>query len=136
MARVRTITQKTFIPSVKPEDVYDAFVNAKRHAAFTGARATGVARVGATFTSWDGYITGVHRALVKGRKIVQDWQTSEWPSGMPASRVEFTFTAAKGGTEIRMVHSQVPSTQAAGYRQGWIDYYWTPLKTYFSGREE
>ena len=133
---VKTITQRTLIPSADPEDVYDAFVTAKTHAAFTGAAATGVARVGAKFTAWDGYIMGVHRELVRGKKIVQDWQTTEWPSGMPASRVEFTFKAAKSGTEIRMVHTNVPSSQAAGYRQGWIDYYWTPLKTYFSGREE
>ena len=133
---MRTITQTTLIPSANPEDVYDAFVTAKTHAAFTGAAATGAARVGGKFTAWNGYITGVHRELVKGKKIVQDWQTTEWPSGMPASRVEFTFKAAKGGTEIRMVHTNVPSSQAAGYRQGWIDYYWTPLKKYFSGREE
>ena len=135
-AGVKTITQKTLIPSARPQELYDAFVTAKTHAAFTGAAATGAARVGAKFTAWDGYIRGVHRELVRGKKIVQDWQTTEWPSGMPASRVEFTFTAAKRGTEIRMVHSNVPSSQAAGYRQGWIDYYWTPLKMYFSGREE
>ena len=108
---MKTITQKTFIPSAAPGEVYDAFVSAKKHAAFTGSPATGTARVGARFTT-------------------------EWPAGMPASRVEFTFKAARGGTEIRMVHSHVPSAQAAGYRQGWIDYYWTPLKTYFGGREE
>lgn len=132
---MKTITQKTLIPSARPEEVYDAIVTAKTHAAFTGAAATGPARVGAKFTAWDGYIMGVHRELVKGKKIVQDWQTTEWPSGMPASRVEFTFKAAKSGTEIRMVHTNVPANQAAGYRQGWIDYYWTPLKAYFSGRE-
>jgi activator of HSP90 ATPase len=133
---VKTITQKTFVPSARPKEVYDALVTAKKHAAFTGAKATGAARVGAKFTAWDGYIEGVHRELVPGRKIVQDWRTTEWPSGMPASRVEFTFKAAKGGTEIRMRHANVPSSQADGYRQGWIDYYWTPLKAYFSGREE
>ncbi len=132
--RVKTITQKVFVPSVSPDDVYDAFVNAKKHAAFTGAAATGSGRVGAKFTAWDGYISGVNRELVKGRKLVQDWQTTEWPDGAPPSTVEFSFTAAKGGTEIRMVHSNVPAEQADSYRQGWIDYYWEPLKAYFSER--
>ena len=134
MPRVSSITQKTFIPSAAPSDVYDAFVNAKTHARFTGAAATGVARVGARFTAWDGYIEGVYRSLVKARKIVADWRTTEWPAGMPDSRVEFTFKAAKGGTQVRMAQTKVPAEQAASYRQGWIDYYWKPLNAYFSAR--
>jgi hypothetical protein len=33
---------------------------------------------------------------------------------------------------VTLVHSEVPESQAAAYRQGWVDYYWTPLKEYFS----
>lgn len=132
--RVKTITQKKFVPSVSPADVYSAFINPKKHAAFTGSPATGSARVGGRFTAWDGYISGVHRELVKDRKIVQDWRTTAWPVDAAPSRVAFAFRAVKGGTEVRMVHSQVPADQAASYRQGWIDYYWTPLKHYFGGR--
>jgi len=129
--RVRTITQTVVMPA--PSDrVYDALVNARIHAAFTGAPAAGAARVGATFTAWGGYITGVHRRLVKGRSIVQDWQTSEWPEGAGVSTLAFTLTKVEGGTRVRMVHSKVPAEQADAYRQGWIDHYWTPLKAYFS----
>jgi len=129
-SRVRTITQKVVIPTT-PDRLYDAFINPRIHAAFTGSPATGSARVGGTFTAWDGYISGVNRELVKGRRIVQDWQTTEWPEGAKPSRVEFSFASVKGGTEIRMVHSMVPAEQADAYRQGWIDYYWDPLQAYF-----
>lgn len=132
--RAETITQRVFLAGVAPADVYHAFIDPKTHAAFTGSPATGSARVGGRFTSWDGYISGVNRELVKGRKIVQEWRTTEWPEGAPPSRVAFSFKALKGGTEIRMVHSKVPAEQAASYRQGWIDYYWEPLKNYFRGR--
>jgi activator of HSP90 ATPase len=131
--RVKTITQKTTVPA-PPAKVYEAFVNARLHAAFTGAAATGTARVGGKFTAWDGYIFGVYRALVKGKKIVQDWSTTEWPEGAAPSRAEFIFKAVKGGTEVRLLHSNVPAEQADGYRQGWIDYYWTPLTAYFTQR--
>lgn len=131
--RVRTITQKALIPA-PPGDVYEAFVDARTHSAFTGAKAAGPARVGAKFTAYDGYIFGVHRALVKGKKIVQAWQTTEWPDGAEPSVVEFSFKPAKGGTEVRMVHANVPAAQAEAYRQGWIDYYWTPLTSYFQRR--
>ena len=132
-SRVRTITQKVVIPAT-PDQLYDAFINPRIHAAFTGSPATGSPRVGGTFTAWDGYISGVNRELVKGRRIVQDWQTTEWPEGAKPSRVEFSFASVKGGTEIRMVHSMVPAEQADAYRQGWIDYYWDPLEAYFSDR--
>jgi activator of HSP90 ATPase len=132
--RARTITQKVFVPSVTPAEVYDAFVNPRKHAAFTGSAASGSPRVGGRFTAWDGYISGVHRELVKGRVIVQDWQTTEWPEGAPPSRLEFSFESAKGGTAVRMVHSNVPAEQADSLRQGWMDFYWTPLKAYFGGR--
>lgn len=131
MLRVKTITQKVVV-SAAPAEVYDALTNARKQAAFTGSAATGAARVGGRFTAWDGYITGVHRQLVKGKKIVQDWRTTEWPEGAADSRLEMTFKKVKGGTEVRMVHSNVPAEQAASYRQGWHDYYWKPLKAYFS----
>jgi len=35
-----------------------------------------------------------------------------------------------------MIHAIVPAEQADAYRQGWIDFYWEPLDTYFtSGRK-
>ena len=131
--RVKTITQKVVIPA-EPAKVYKAFVNARVHAAVTGAGATGSARVGSRFTAWDRYISGVHRELVRDRRIVQEWRTTEWPAGAEPSRVEFSFKAVRGGTEVRMVHSNVPAEQAEAYRKGWIDYYWEPLKAYFRER--
>jgi activator of HSP90 ATPase len=130
-SRDKTIVQTVVLPAT-PAQVYAAFTNARIHAAFTGAPATGRARVVGAFTAWDGYIFGVHRELTKDQHIVQDWQTTEWPDGAAPSRLELSFTAVAGGTEVRMVHSNVPADQADGYRQGWIDYYWNPLKAYFN----
>lgn len=126
----KTIKQRALIPA-SPRQVYDALVTARTHAAVTGSPATGTARVGGRFTAYDGYIMGVHRELVAGKRIVQEWKTTEWPENALPSRLEITLKPAKGQTELRMVHSNVPASQADGYRQGWIDYYWKPLKEYF-----
>jgi activator of HSP90 ATPase len=126
-----TIEQTVWIPA-KPVQVYDSFVNETKHAEFTGARATCEPIAGGKFTAWDGYITGINLELVRARRIVQEWQTTEWPQGYPPSRLEFTFREKDEGTEVTMFHSEVPSSQAKAYQQGWIDYYWTPLKEYFS----
>lgn len=127
---LRTIKQTEFIPA-KHEEVYDAFMNAKKHSAFTGSKATSDPRVGGSFTAWDGYSSGRYLKLEKGKRIVLEWVTTEWPTSYPPSRVEFSFKPKKGGTELTMVHSKVPLGQAEDYRQGWIDFYWKPMKEYF-----
>lgn len=131
--KTKTIRQKVFVPA-QPADVYDAFLKARKHSSFTHSKATCDARIGGEFTAYDGYIFGTILELEKGRRIVQQWQTTEWPEGAPPSIAEFTFVQKKGGTELVMVHSNVPREQAESYRQGWIDYYWEPLKVYFDKR--
>lgn len=126
----RTIKQTRIIPA-KTGEVYDALMNADRHTEFTGSKATCEPKVGGKFTAWDGYISGKNLELKKGRRIVQEWKTTEWPTGYPPSIVEFSFRAKKGATELTMVHSRVPAEQAESYRQGWIDFYWKPMKQYF-----
>jgi activator of HSP90 ATPase len=129
-AELTTITDSVTI-SATPEEVYDAFVDAKKHSAFTGSKATGDGKVGGKFTAWDGYIFGKNLVLERGKRIVQEWKTTEWPEGYPPSKLEITFKKVKTGTELTMVHSDVPAEQADDYRQGWIDFYWKPLGKYF-----
>jgi activator of HSP90 ATPase len=129
--KTKTIRQTVFLPA-PPSEVYDTFLKAKKHASFTQSKATCDPRVGGRFTAYDGYISGRILELDEGRRIVQEWQTTEWPEGAPPSIAEFTFAAKNNGTELTMVHSKVPEEQAESYRQGWIDYYWEPLKDYFN----
>jgi activator of HSP90 ATPase len=132
--KTESIRQSRVIPAA-PAEVYEAFVNARKHAAFTGAGATGVARAGARFTAWDGYITGKHLELDKGKRLVQEWSTSEWPEGAPPSRLEFHFAPHPKGTKVTMVQTSIPAGQAIRYKQGWIDFYWKPLEAYFQARQ-
>lgn len=76
--KVTTIRQKIIIPAA-PNAVYEAFMDAKKHSAFTGSKATSDARAGGKFTAWDGYISGKNLELEKGKRIVQEWKTTEWP---------------------------------------------------------
>jgi activator of HSP90 ATPase len=55
--------------------------------------------------------------------------------GHAALGLEFTFQPKDGGTEVTMVHSKVPGGQVESYRQGWVDYYWMPLKEYFEKKK-
>ena len=129
-----TIKQAVFFDAT-PDAIYDALLDPRKHSDFTGSPATTSARAGASFTAWDGYITGKNLELVKGRRIVQEWKTTEWPDGYPVSRLEITLTAKKGGTELKMVHSNVPAEQVADYAGGWKSAYWDPLKQYLAKRK-
>lgn len=130
MPKTETIKQKLIV-SASPAEVYDAYMDPKKHSEFTGSKATCDPRVNGEFTAWDGYIYGKNIELQPGKRIVQEWSTTEWPPKQSPSRLELTFTKAKGGTEIQMIHSNVPAEQATDVAQGWIDFYWDPLKEYF-----
>jgi len=125
-----TITQKVIIHAL-PEEVYEAFLDPKKHSEFTGSKATGKAMVGAKFTAWDGYISGKTLELVNGKRIVQEWVTTEWPEGYPPSKLELKFKVTNGETELTMIHSDIPVGQKKELEQGWTDFYWAPLKDYF-----
>ena len=130
-AKVATIRQKTFVPAT-PDEVYDAFMDAKKHSAFTGSKATSDPKVGGEFTAWDGYISGKNIELERGKKIVQEWSTTDWPDASPPSQLELAFKNTTGGTEISMIHSNVPPEQADDLAEGWVEFYWKPLEEYFT----
>ena len=129
--RFRTIRQRVMVDA-SPSEVYEMYVDAKKHAEFTGSAATGVARVGSSFSAWDGYISGKFLELKQGQRIVQEWRTTEWPEGYPSSVVEVSVERKGKKTQLTIVHSSVPAEQADNYARGWTDYYWEPLKRHFS----
>ncbi len=112
--------------------MYEAYVNPKKHAAFTGSSATGTPKVGGKFTAWDGYISGRYIELEKGKRIVHEWTTTEWPTGYPPSVVDLTFKPTGKKTRVTMVHTKVPAEQAESYTEGWKESYWEPLRKYFA----
>ena len=125
-----TLTQKVTI-SAHPTEVFNAILNPKTHSEFTGSKATGKEVVGAKFTAWDGYITGRNIEIEKNKRIVQEWITTDWPDKYPPSILEFNFELVDGNTELTIIHSNIPKDQEEELKQGWIDFYWNPLKNYF-----
>ena len=113
-------------------EIYSAWLSAKGHSAMTGSAAKGTPRVGCSFTAWDGYIEGKNLELVPPSLIVQAWRTSDFPDAAADSRLEIALSEAKDGTRVTLTHTDIPAGQAKGYKQGWIDYYFKPMKEYFS----
>jgi activator of HSP90 ATPase len=128
--KFKVIKHVTIIDA-SPIEVYEAYVDPKKHAAFTGDSATWTAKVGGKFSAGNGYISVKYLKLEKGKRILHEWTTTEWPKGYPPSLVELILKPKGKKTELTMIHSKVPAEQAADYDQGWKDYYWEPMKKYF-----
>ncbi|MDP2341146.1 MAG: SRPBCC domain-containing protein [Deltaproteobacteria bacterium] len=128
-----TLVQHVFVAAT-PAQVYRALTDPTEHGAFTGTVVTGEPVEGGTFTASSGYIQGTFEKLEANKLVVQTWKTTEWPKGAAASRLELSLEDAGDGTELTMTHSEVPTSQAENYRQGWIDYYWTPLRAHFASK--
>lgn len=121
------ITHEIFLPAT-PHEVFEALMDADQHAAVTGAPATIDRRVGGKFSVCGGTLTGVTKALIQDRQIVQSWRAPGWPEGH-FSTLTFTIVPAfEGrGAQISMKHIGVPAQFAEQISQGWRDYYWNGL---------
>lgn len=117
---------------VEPARLYGAWLDGKEHAAFTGGPARIDPRVGGTFTAWGDYIRGTTLELEDGRRIVQSWRASEFAEGDADSKICLVFEPdGKSGTLLTLEHFEVPVAIAGLYEQGWMEYYFKPMRKYF-----
>ncbi len=114
------------------EEIYNAWLSSEGHSGMTGSPAEVRTEIGGTFKAWDGYIWGETLEMEPYYRIVQAWQTSEFPDGSPASRVEILLEEAADGTKLTLKHTEIPDGQGESYKQGWDDFYFTPMRVYFS----
>ena len=122
--------------SVKPKIIYEAWLSGKEHAAMTGGKASGSAKVGASYTAWDKYIKGKNLELVKNKRILQTWRSSEFPKDSLNSFLLLKLDETKSGTKLTLIHSEIPDGQAKSYKNGWVEHYFNPMKEYFSKKKK
>lgn len=126
----KTIRQSVTV-NASPAKVYQTLLDSRRHSRLTGGKASISRRVGGRFTAFDGYAEGVNLELQNGKKIVQSWRASDWPANH-YSKATFGLKKVKGGTRLTFTQTGVPNSDYTAVKQGWIDYYWTPLKQRFA----
>ncbi|MFW9864110.1 MAG: SRPBCC domain-containing protein [Candidatus Thorarchaeota archaeon] len=117
--------------SAKPMEIYESWLDSKKHSAMTGSEAKVEPKVNGKFTAWDGYIEGKTIEMEPGKRIIQKWRTTDFPSGSPDSTVEITLEEVEKGTKVVLIHTEIPEGQKDDYKQGWKDFYFDPMKNYF-----
>ena len=127
---MESFTLTTIMPA-SPKEIYDAWLSSQGHSQMTGSHAEVKGGSGGAFTAWDGYIWGKTLELEADHRIVQAWRTSEFPEDSPDSRLEILLEKDQVGTKITLIHTNIPEGQSESYKQGWEDFYFTPMRAYF-----
>lgn len=117
-----------------PEVIYKAWLSSKEHTAFTGDDTKISAKKGASYTAGNGYMWGKNIELDPGKKIIQTWHSTDFPKGAEDSLLEIILEKSGKGTKLSLTHSNIPEGQEDSYKQGWKDFYFTPMKEYFKGK--
>ena len=121
------ILRQTRTFSAPAKDLYEAFMDSRKHAKFTGAPAKISAKEGGNFTAFSGALEGTTLELKPNKKIVQSWRSSEWPEGH-YSRLTISFArAGRGKTRLTLTQSNIPNNDFEGVKKGWISFYWEPM---------
>ena len=121
--------QSTF--NVKPEIIFIAWLDSRIHSEMTETDAEIDPDVNGSFSIWNGYITGKTLELVKDKKIVQSWRTTDFPEESDYSVIEIIFSPTPDGTKLTLWHYNIPDGQGKDYKEGWKQYYFKPMKIYF-----
>jgi uncharacterized protein YndB with AHSA1/START domain len=123
---------ETSIPAATAQQVYEAWMDSRKHAEFTSDQADIQPEVGGSFTIGGGYITGQNLELDPYRRIVQAWRTTEFPDNAPDSWLEVILEEIPNGCNLVLNQKKLPEDQVESYRSGWQDYYFEPLQNYFA----
>lgn len=118
------------------ERLYRAFLDAKEHAAFTGAPAAITARTGGKFSAFDGHVTGKLTELDAHERIAMSWRTKDFPEDAPDSKVEVLFHPATGGTRVTVVHEELPAGSEDRFMKGWRRFYFDKMRAHFRAEDQ
>ena len=129
----KTIKQKVYFKA-SPNEIYSLLMDSRKHSEFTGSTAKISNKENGKFEAYDGYIEGQNIKLVRGKKIIQKWRGSDWPEDH-YSTAEFSLKRKGEGCELSFVQKNVPDKQYAPIKQGWIDFYWNPIKEYLKSKK-
>lgn len=130
----KTLTQKVLFKGVKASELYSLYMDAKKHTAATGSPAKITAKEGASYKAHGGYILGKNLKLIRNRMIIQTWRAATWQKDELDSILILTFEVSTQGTELTMIHANVPDQYAASIKSGWNEHYWKPWKKYLAAK--
>lgn len=114
---------------VKPELVWDTWMDSAHHSLLAQAPAVIDPRVGGQYSLWGGSVFGEFVYLDRPRIIAQTWRTVDFTPEMPDTRLELAFEERVNGTRLRVTHGHIPSPMVRLFRDAWTRYYFPRMTT-------
>jgi uncharacterized protein YndB with AHSA1/START domain len=128
MAKV--VQQVVTLPAA-PRSLYSMYLDAEKHAAFTGGGEARIsATVGSEWSAFGGRIHGRVLALSPDRLIVQSWRSFEWQKEDLDSILVLSFWPEAAGARIELTQANIPDTLYQNLVTGWPSRYWDSWRAY------
>ena len=129
----KTIRQKILFKNATTKNLYDLYMDSKKHSAATGAPASISPKEGGRYSAHGNYIKGKNLQLIKNKLIVQTWRGAGWDKNWVDSTFIICLEQKGNDVVLYATHANVPDSEYDGMNRGWHEHYWTPWKKYLSG---
>lgn len=127
---MRSVIRQSVVLPASAEDLFDTYLDPKKHAAVTGSAVTISDKPGSKFSAFFGSITGTTLAVLPKRLIVQSWRSTNFGMDDPHSTLVLEFVPQGKKGRIELIQIDVPKVDFDGVTRGWELYYWTPWRRY------
>jgi uncharacterized protein YndB with AHSA1/START domain len=114
---------------VPPKTIYGLLADSRRRSELSGLKAVLSDKVGGTFSTDAGQVTGVNVDLVPGRRLVQAWRRKDFPEGVYSMAAITLAPTPGGGTELVLTHRGVPKHLLDEIEDYWRRTYWAPMRS-------
>ena len=129
-----TIKQKVKL-DLPPNKVYRFYMDSKLHSELIGSKAVVSSELGSNFSAFGGKIKGKMLSAKRNKMIIQTWRGSDWVKEVLDSVLILVFNEAENGTELEMIHANVPNDEAEGVKKGWTEFYWKAWKSFIKTKK-
>jgi uncharacterized protein YndB with AHSA1/START domain len=131
---MRSIIYQSVLLPAPASLLFDMYVDASQHAAFTGHPVIIGEESGSEFRAFDGMLSGTIVKVVRPRLIVQSWRSRNFNDQDPDSTLILSFEEQGEEGRIDLVHVDVPESDYDGVAEGWEKFYWVPWREYLNSQ--
>jgi uncharacterized protein YndB with AHSA1/START domain len=131
---MRSIIYQSVLLPAPASLLFDMYMDASQHAAFTGHPVTIGEESGAEFRAFDDMLSGTILKVVRPRLIVQSWRSLNFNDEDPDSTLILSFEEQGEEGRIDLVHVDVPESDYDGVTEGWEKFYWGPWREHLNSQ--
>ena len=130
----KTIIHDILFKGASPKQLYELYMDSKKHSEATGAPAELSNSEGGKYSVHNGWIGGSNLKLIKDQLIVQSWRAQGWSETDPDSTFIIYLEPKGDSTVVHAVHANVPDNEYDSIEKGWHKHYWEPWKLWLAGK--